>query len=42
MARVRARYSTGCPGSGSIRTHPPPYVAGTFFRSPQHLKVIWD
>ena len=21
---------------------PPPYVAGTFFRSPQHLKVIWD
>jgi cytochrome P450 len=21
---------------------PPPYVAGTFFRSPQHLNVIWD
>jgi cytochrome P450 len=21
---------------------PPPYVSGTFFRSPQHLKVIWD
>ena len=21
---------------------PPPYAAGTFFRSPQHLKVIWD
>jgi cytochrome P450 len=21
---------------------PPPYVAGTFFRSPQHLKVVWD
>ena len=21
---------------------PPPYVAGAFFRSPQHLKVIWD
>jgi cytochrome P450 len=21
---------------------PPPFVAGTFFRSPQHLKVIWD
>jgi cytochrome P450 len=21
---------------------PPPYVAGTFFRSPPHLKVIWD
>jgi cytochrome P450 len=21
---------------------PPPHVAGTFFRSPQHLKVIWD
>jgi cytochrome P450 len=21
---------------------PPPFVSGTFFRSPQHLKVIWD
>jgi cytochrome P450 len=21
---------------------PPPYVSGTFFRSPQHLNVIWD
>ena len=21
---------------------PTPYAAGTFFRSPQHLKVIWD
>jgi cytochrome P450 len=21
---------------------PPPYVAGKYFRSPQHLKVLWD
>jgi cytochrome P450 len=21
---------------------PPPYVSGTFFRSPQHLHVVWD
>jgi cytochrome P450 len=21
---------------------PTPYVSGTYFRSPQHLKVVWD
>jgi hypothetical protein len=21
---------------------PPPYVAGLYFRSPQHLEVVWD
>jgi hypothetical protein len=21
---------------------PTPYISGTYFRSPQHLKVVWD
>jgi len=30
------------PGLRLDRGAPPPYIAGTFFRSPQHLEVIWD